>query len=782
MPRKPIDLAPAKWIWLPSQRTVPNTTVLFRKTFSLERVPKTAPGWLSADSRYRLWVNGERVQYGPAPADPRSAEADPADLAPYLRTGLNVAALEVHYFGHGEGTWPFGKPGLIGHWQIGDLVLATDSSWMCRIDPRRQPGTAKRSFLRAYQEVVDNRYAPVDWNEPVEIAEGWKGVRLLENESHLPPLAARYHDELQDIWPVDRDSLKLYERSIPLMDEEEVPAEPRERVEVQWNLSPDDWFYFRDGDALKVHPAGQLKGDLEGELTPGVGASAIFELGEEGVGFPIIEVEADAGIQIEIITQESREAGQLWLDTHLYTWSRFICGGHGVERFEALDYEAVKWIQIHVHGEGRFSVRRVGLRRRRYPFAKPSVDCSDTQLQKVFRANVNTLYNSAQDLVVDGMGRERQQYGGDGGHQLSPVRTLLGGATLARRYLLTFGEGQTKSGVWFDSWPAYDRLARLWQRQVGASYWGPLVDHSIGFCLEHHNHWMETGELEPAAENWPRIFKFVGYLEDSAAKHGGTLPAEPEGPETVWMDHEAYRSPGEKRCALNLYAVVMLRKIAELGEALGKSAEAFTHLAQDLLTATVERYWYEGAECIVNNLDTVRTESDFRFDDRSLATTVLYGLSPTGGTEKMLDLLEERPENLGESYPANAVWRLRALAEHGREQTVIEELRTRWFGMHSVQRNHTIQEYWQDRLGGNAVQSHCAVAPLVVLQQGLLGVKPLAPGYRRFSVAPRLGNLDNVVCAFNTPFGLVQVSAKQDEAGVETEVEAPAECQWVQPP
>jgi len=28
-------------------------------------------------------------------------------------------------------------------------------------------------------------------------------------------------------------------------------------------------------------------------------------------------------------------------------------------------------------------------------------------------ASVNTLYNSAQDIVVDGMARERQQYSGD---------------------------------------------------------------------------------------------------------------------------------------------------------------------------------------------------------------------------------------------------------------------------------------------------------------------------------------------------------------------------------
>ena len=72
-----LDLSPARWIWLPSQRCLPNTFVLFRHTFDLSSAPVSAEGWLLADSRYRLFVNGECVQQGPAPNDPRWPQADP---------------------------------------------------------------------------------------------------------------------------------------------------------------------------------------------------------------------------------------------------------------------------------------------------------------------------------------------------------------------------------------------------------------------------------------------------------------------------------------------------------------------------------------------------------------------------------------------------------------------------------------------------------------------------------------------------------------------------------
>ena len=75
-----LDLSPAKWIWYPSERTLQNTFILFRKEIYIEKERVNAKGWIAADSRYQLFVNGQRVQWGPAPFDPRWMEADPVDI------------------------------------------------------------------------------------------------------------------------------------------------------------------------------------------------------------------------------------------------------------------------------------------------------------------------------------------------------------------------------------------------------------------------------------------------------------------------------------------------------------------------------------------------------------------------------------------------------------------------------------------------------------------------------------------------------------------------------
>jgi len=85
-----LNLSPARWIWYPSERTLQNTFVLFRRQLDLPEKPLRAKGWVAADSRYLLEANGQRVQWGPAPCDPRWLEVDPMDLTALLRAGANT--------------------------------------------------------------------------------------------------------------------------------------------------------------------------------------------------------------------------------------------------------------------------------------------------------------------------------------------------------------------------------------------------------------------------------------------------------------------------------------------------------------------------------------------------------------------------------------------------------------------------------------------------------------------------------------------------------------------
>ncbi len=68
---------------------------LFRGRFLLDRKPAHTPIQISADSRYKLYVNGAFVETGPARGDGKQWYVDGVDIAPWLQAGENVLAVEV---------------------------------------------------------------------------------------------------------------------------------------------------------------------------------------------------------------------------------------------------------------------------------------------------------------------------------------------------------------------------------------------------------------------------------------------------------------------------------------------------------------------------------------------------------------------------------------------------------------------------------------------------------------------------------------------------------------
>jgi alpha-L-rhamnosidase len=781
-PHTLLDLAPAAWLWYPSERTVQNTVVLFRKSIHLETLPLAATGWIAADSRYRLFVNGTRVQFGPAPSDPRFMEADPVDLTKYLRVGENVIGAEVLYYGVGEGTWTFGKPGFICRIDAQEgAPVVTDKSWqtmLCRAWP---PGQYKRWYVRAFQEEFDARLYPSGWNAPGFVAgTDWREAMVLHCPPNKPAICSTYVEYQHDIaLPIERGA--LLQRSIPLLIESEMQA-PRfaGAFGVRWRCSPEEYFLCVTPDAYEVLEGSPGITDEDGgwriTLADGEAAVLTFEFNEQGVGWPHFDIDAPQGTIIELLVHEAHDpANRTLMNTHFHAWTRFICR-EGKNTFETFDYESLRWLQLHVrNAHSPVLLKNVGIRRRAFPFHhEPEVNIADPAVNRLMSACVNTLRNSVQETAVDGMARERQQYSGDGSHQLHPVYLGFGDPRPGARFVRTFGQGMMHEGYFFDCWPAYDRLARLMERQLGLSVWGPLLDHGIGFVFDCWWHYMHTGDITPVREVFPQLRRFVEYL-GSLCGTDGLLPVEKLGVPSVYMDHNAYTAQRHKRCAFNLYAVAMLRHaFVPLCETLGGAAEsggAATELATRLLNEATRTYWDATTGCFVVNKPW--SEESPRFCDRSSATAILFDFCPKGNWQPSAKLLEETPPEMGFSYPANAIWRLWALAKARKGEIILNNLRTRWASMSSVKLNNTVQEFWKVTPDSGWQWSHSALAPLIILYQGLMGVRPLAPGYKKYEVRPLPCGETGFAATAHLPIGDVRVSMAPGNGKTELRIDTP---------
>ena len=85
---------PACWISTPESEGQYEVSH-FRKSFMLDAEPGCFVIHVSADNRYKLFVNGQLASLGPARCDVYNWNFETVDIAPYLHRGKNVLAAVV---------------------------------------------------------------------------------------------------------------------------------------------------------------------------------------------------------------------------------------------------------------------------------------------------------------------------------------------------------------------------------------------------------------------------------------------------------------------------------------------------------------------------------------------------------------------------------------------------------------------------------------------------------------------------------------------------------------
>lgn len=785
-PERTLDLAPAKWLWYPGDRTLPNTFVLFRRGLNLAARPRSARGWIFGDSRYLLEVNGQRIQWGPAPCDPRWPEVDPVDLTEVLKAGENVIGATVLYYGHGDGTWPLGRPGFIfrmeleladGHREL----IVSDDVWRCHLSQAWKPGHHARWFLGALQEEFDARLHPQGWTQSgfTENSD-WIEPSVLRCPADQPSLCSPTRDRMFDIHAplkhpsygaAARSEVNLRARSIPLMRETWIPVtQLAEQHRIRWLRPIGEYFAMRPPGAYEAQAAqvAQPVGDgaWRVELDPDRGTTLTFELPEQVVGWPGVTVEGPEGTTCELMTQEGHKlGGPALLNTTFHKWARFTCR-EGSNRFQWFDYDSLRWIQVHLHpGHGSVVVSRVGTLRRTYPWPhEPQVSTSEVPLQKLFDAATNTLRNSAIETFVDGNGRERSQYSGDCAYQKHAVELLSGDHRQVERFLRTYSQGLTPEGYFLDCWPSVDRLDRWGQRQVEATHCGAILDHGVQFAFDCWQHYEYTGDLAALGEPYPRLLRFARYLCEKVGADG-LLPVEQEayGFPIVYIDFvKCYPKQRHRQCPFNLKVAAMFsQSLAPMCRAFGdgKLAADFDRMGQRILEATISRFWSVEHGAFVDNLPWVQEEGGVHCSDITLGMSVMFDQCPGHAIQRSVELLVSRPRELGRAYPTNACWRFWALGKGGRPDAILKEFRESWATMDSVRLNNAISENYKCSPDSMSQWSHAAVVPLYIAAMSLAGIRPLAPGFARYEVRPQLADLPDLELTVQTPRGPIGFSA-----------------------
>ena len=206
-----MDWQTARWIWLEGEGKACNSPVVFQRDFRLDELPEAALIQLSADSVYRLRINGQWCADGPGFSYPEHYSCDALECSHLLRCGLNRVEVEVRYLPGGV------RGGLIACLEMqmpgGEKeYLCSDNSWRAAPVEKHCSRTLPVKNNMPFPEFYDNRSDAAPAFVPATIvsdpeAGPWKDLSLRPTPL-LTRCEALIHRVTQ-ISAVDREGLVL---------------------------------------------------------------------------------------------------------------------------------------------------------------------------------------------------------------------------------------------------------------------------------------------------------------------------------------------------------------------------------------------------------------------------------------------------------------------------------------------------------------------------------------------------------------------------------------------
>ncbi len=150
----------AQWIWLSQPQIQPyHQTIIARKVFSAADATRAVLK-ITADSAYRLCVNGVWINDGPCRAWPEHYQYDELDITGYLKSGENELRITATYWGTGTFHQVPQQPGVLAELTLTDpagsaQIIATDATWDVAEAAAWIRNTPKVSIQMPPQELYD---------------------------------------------------------------------------------------------------------------------------------------------------------------------------------------------------------------------------------------------------------------------------------------------------------------------------------------------------------------------------------------------------------------------------------------------------------------------------------------------------------------------------------------------------------------------------------------------------------------------------------------------------
>ena len=434
--------SPAQWITAPGAPPKDLTLLHFRKEIELEKVPEHFLVDVSADNRFLLMVNQQRVGSGPARGDLAHWRYEVYDLAPYLRAGKNVLAATVWNLGTFAPIAQISnRTGFLlrGESQP-EQIANTNDTWSAEEEHGFQVTAVSMGELRGYYaadpiEKIDARLFDWTWDAPASASPHWQKAQP------LGPASDRGLGDTPNNWQLVRDPL---------------PA-------MEWREMSGGRIVRTSGLATSATSGGFPNAPLV--IAPNSTVTLLLDNSELTTAFTNLVVSGgkDASIRVtyaEALKDAKGEKGnrnEIVGKNIVGVYDEYIADGAEKRTFSSLVWRTWRYLQLDIETHDQpLQVLRLSSWFTAFPFQQRARFVSDDPaLSAIWEVGWRTARLDAHETYMDTPYWEQLQYVGDTRIQALVSYVAAGDDRLAKQAIEAFDDSRIPDGITLSRYPTH---------------------------------------------------------------------------------------------------------------------------------------------------------------------------------------------------------------------------------------------------------------------------------------------------------------------------------------
>jgi hypothetical protein len=704
---------------------------------TLTSVPSTYRVRVSADNRFILYVNGNRVGDGPARGDLTHWRYEIFDLAPHLQSGQNLIRATV---------WNFGILAPIA--QISDRTafllesestgansISTPEGWLVEEEKGHRPLDRSSVTIKEYMaagpgEEIDAARYDWNWNSPNASGPMWMPAASPMRDSIYSGVNKAHSGEVtgDNPWGLIPDALPHMEHT--LISAGEV---------VRTNLPQ-----------LRGFPAAPIT------IPPNTELHLILDRKALTTAYPQLTVSGGKGAHIRLTYSEALydsnnqkgDRDAVGDRDALGLTDSFVPDGGAHRTFEPLWWRTWRYLGLDITtGSAPITLDALTAQFTAYPFEeRATFKSGDLDLDKIWEISWRTARLDAHETYMDTPYYEQLQYIGDTRIQALISYSVAGDDRLARQALSAFDNSRFPDGLTRSRYPSslpqtIPTFSLLW----------------IGML---HDYWMYRPDLEPVRSSLPGTRTVLGFFA-RYENPKGLLKEVPWWSFIDWVQDKqqipTYSKSGES-CMTTLEYLGALDDAADLERNFGDPALADRYHARaaHVRSGIYDQCWSSDRGLIADNPDRKI------FSQQANILSILYDVIPKQEQHEVLrKILAIEPGTTPDGVmSASYYFRFylaRALDHAGLADEYLQSLDP-WRKLLPLHFST-----WPEVPGDTRSDSHAWSAhPIYDMLTLVAGVEPASSGFSTVRIAPHLGNLTALSASYPHPSGPIGILYKLD--------------------